>query len=141
MSAEPIRQQGVFVEPVGDERTSFVEARDVAAVAAALIEDGHARQAYTLTGGAAYSRAEVAAAIAQVTGKPTRYQPLSHQEFRALVKSLGWTDEFISMMLGFYDTHIHSGRSAFVTDTVERVLRRPPTSLAQFVQDYRNVWV
>lgn len=142
MSAESIRQQGVFVEPVGDERTSFVDARDVAAVAAAaLSETGHAGQAYTLTGAAAYSRAEVAAAIAQATDKPIHYQPLSDEEFRALAKSLAWTDEFINMMLGFYHTHIRSGRSAIVTDTVERVLRRPPTPLAQFVQDYRNVWL
>lgn len=138
MSAELIRQQGVFVEPVGDERTSFVDARDVAA---ALSEVGHARQAYTLTGAAAYSRAEVAAAIAQATDKPIHYQPLSDEEFRALAKSLAWTDEFINMMLGFYHTHIRSGRSAIVTDTVERVLRRPPTRMAQFVQDYRNVWL
>lgn len=65
MSAQAIRQQGVFVEPVGDERTSFVDARDVAAVAAALTETGHTGQAYTLTGGVAHTRAEVAAAIAQ----------------------------------------------------------------------------
>ena len=142
MSAEPIRAQGVFVEPVGDERTSFVDARDVAAVAAAALnEPGHAGQAYTLTGAVAHSRAEVAAAIAQATRKPIHYQSLSDEEFRALAQSLAWTDEFITMMLGFYHTHIRSGRSAIVTDTIERVLKRPPTSLTQFVQDYCNVWL
>lgn len=142
MSAESIRQQGVFVEPVGDERTSFVDARDVAAVvAAALTEAGHTRQAYTLTGGAAHNRAEVAAAITQVIGKPVQYQALSDEQFRALAHSLRWTDEFVDMMLGFYHTHICSGCSAAVTDTVERVLRRPPTTLAQFIQDYRSVWL
>ena len=142
MSAQAIRLQGVFVEPVGNERTSFVDARDVAAVAAAaLSETGHTRQTYTLTGSVAHTRAEVAAAIAQTIGKPVRYQALSDAEFRTLANSLGWTDDFVSMMLGFYDTHIRSGRSAVVTDTVERVLRRPPTALAQFVQDYRTVWL
>jgi len=142
MSAQAIRQQGVFVEPVGDERTSFVDARDVAAVAAAaLTETGHSGQAYTLTGGVAHTRAEVAAAIAQTIGRRVRYQALSEAEFCTLANSLGWTDDFVSMMLGFYDTHVRSGRSAVVTDTVERVLRRPPTALAQFVQDYRNVWL
>lgn len=142
MSAQAIRQQGVFVEPIGDERTSFVDARDVAAVAAAaLTEVGHAGHAYTLTGGVAHTRAEVAAAIAQAIGRRVRYQALSDAEFRAFANSLGWTDNFVSMMLGFYDTHIRSGRSAVVTDTVEQVLRRPPTALAQFIQDYRNVWL
>lgn len=143
VSAEPIRQRGVFVEPVGDdERTSFVDARDVAAVAAiALNESGHGRQAYTLTGAVAHSRAEVADAIAKAIGKPIHYQSLSDEEFRALAQSIAWTDEFIDMMLGFYHTHIRSGRSAIITDTVERILKRPPTSLAQFVQDYRNVWL
>lgn len=102
MSAQAIRQQGVFVEPIGDERTSFVDARDVAAVAAAaLTEVGHAGHAYTLTGGVAHTRAEVAAAIAQTIGKPVRYQALSDAEFRALANSLGWADDFVSMMLGF----------------------------------------
>jgi uncharacterized protein YbjT (DUF2867 family) len=142
MSAEAIRYSGVFVEPVGSEPTSFVDARDVAAVAAAaLTEDGHVRQAYTLTGAQAYSRAEVAAAISNATGRDVRYQPLSEEEFRALVKQLGWTDEFIAMMLGFYDVVIRSGQSAVVTDTIERVLGRSPIALAQFVQDYRDVWL
>jgi len=142
MSAEAIRYSGVFVEPVGSEPTSFVDARDVAAVAAAaLTEDGHVRQAYTLTGAQAYSRAEVAAAISNATGRDVRYQPLSEEEFRALVKQLGWTDEFIDMMLGFYDLVIRSGQSAVVTDTIERVLGRSPIALAQFVQDYRDVWL
>lgn len=142
MSAQTIRQQGIFVEPVGGERTSFVDARDVAAVAtAALTEDGHARQAYTLTGGQAHSRAEVAAAIAKATGRDVRYQSLSEEEWSTLVKQLGWTDEFINMMLGFYNAHIRSGRSAVVTDTVERLLGRPPITLTQFVHDYRDVWL
>lgn len=142
MSAGAIRQQGIFVEPVDDERTSFVDARDVAAVAAAVLtEDIHARQAYTLTGEQAYSRAEVATAISNATGRNVRYQPLSEEEFRALVKQLGWTDEFVDMMLGFYNTHIRSGRSAVVTNTVKRVLGRQPITLAQFVDDYRDVWL
>lgn len=141
MSAQAIRQQGVFMEPVGDKRTSFVDARDVAAIAAAaLTATGHAGHAYTLTGGVAHTRSEIAAAIAQTIGKPVRYQALSETEFRDLANSLGWADDFVSMMLGFYETHIRSGRSAVVTDTIERVLRRPPTTLAQFVQDYRNAW-
>lgn len=135
MSAESIRQQGVFVEPVGDERMSFVDARDVTAVVAAALT------AYTLTGGAAHNRAEVAAAITQVIGKPVQYHALSDEQFRALAHSLGWTDEFVDMMLEFYHTHICSGCSAAVTDTVERVLRRSPATLAQFVQDYRSVWL
>jgi len=142
MSVQSIRQQSIFVEPVGDEQTSFVDARDVAAVAAAaLTEAGHARQAYTLTGKQAYSRNEIAAAISQVTGRTVQYQPLSDNEFRALVKPLGWTDEFTNMMLVFYHTHIRSGYSARVTDTVERVLGRSPVTLAEFAQDYRNVWL
>jgi uncharacterized protein YbjT (DUF2867 family) len=142
MSVQSIRQQDIFVEPVGDEQTSFVDARDVAAVAAAaLTKAGHARQAYTLTGEQAYSRNEIAAVISQVTGRTVQYQPLSDDEFRTLVKPLGWTDEFINMMLGFYHTHIRSGYSARVTDTVKRLLGRSPVTLAQFVQDYRDVWL
>ncbi|BAZ13583.1 NmrA family protein [Calothrix sp. NIES-4071] len=142
-SAEAIRQQqGIFAEPLDGERTSFVDARDVAAVAAAaLTEDGHARQVYTLTGAKAYSRAEVAEVISAVTGRTIRYQPMTEAEFRSLAANLGWTDEFIKMMLGFYETHIRSGHSAVVTNTVEQVLGRQPITLAQFAHDYRDVWL
>jgi uncharacterized protein YbjT (DUF2867 family) len=141
-SAEAIRQQGIFVEPLDSQRTSFVDARDVAAVAAAaLTEEGDARQVYTITGAKAYSRAEVAEAISAATGQTVRYQPMTEAEFCSLVENLGWTDEFIKMMLGFYETHIRSGHSAIVTDTVERVLGRQPITLAQFAHDHRNVWL
>ncbi|OKH29508.1 hypothetical protein NIES2101_43310 [Calothrix sp. HK-06] len=141
-SAEAIRQQGIFVEPLDSERTSFVDARDVAAVAAAaLIEEGHARQVYTLTGAKAYNRAEVAEAISAVTGRTVRYQPMTEAEFRSLVKNLGWADDFIKMMLGFYETHIRSGNSAIVTDTIEQVLGRQPITLTQFANDHRDVWL
>lgn len=139
---EVIQKQGFFVEPVDDEQTSFVDARDVAAVAAAtLTQERHARQIYTLTGSKAYTRASVAAAISAVTGKNIRYLPLSDKEWRAQVKTIGWTDEFVDMMLGYYHTHIRSGRSAAITDTVEQILQRPPITLFQFVHDYRDIWL
>ena len=55
-------------------------------------------------------------------GKPVQYQALSDTEFRALANSLGWADDFVSMMLGFYDTHIRSGRLWFAKASVEQQL-------------------
>jgi uncharacterized protein YbjT (DUF2867 family) len=69
--AGPIRAEGRFAAPIGDARVSAVDVRDIAAVAAAaLTEPGHAGATYTITGPAAVTHAEIAAAIGEATGRP-----------------------------------------------------------------------
>ena len=60
----------VVVVPAGDAAMSFIDARDVADVAAALTEDGrHDGAEYVLTGGRALTFAEAASAIGKATGR------------------------------------------------------------------------
>jgi uncharacterized protein YbjT (DUF2867 family) len=89
-NAESIRTQGTFYEPSEDGKTGFIDARDIAAVAAkAMTEHGHHAQAYALTGGRAYDRYEVAAAISQATGKAVTYQPVSEAQFQEGMTTAG----------------------------------------------------
>lgn len=61
--------------PAGGGRTSFVAASDVAAVAATALLDpaAHRNRAWTPTGPAALTYAEVAAILTRVLGRPIRY--------------------------------------------------------------------
>jgi uncharacterized protein YbjT (DUF2867 family) len=140
-NAQSIRAQGAFYEPSGDAKTGFIDARDIAAVAVkALTEDGHHAQAYVLTGGRAYDRYEVAAAISQATGKAVTYQEVSEAQFQEGMTSAGMPEHYVALLTGLYQI-VRAGHTAAVTDTVEKVTGRAPTTLEQFARDHKDVWL
>ena len=139
-SAEGIRERGVLAEPAGDAKTSFIDTRDIAAVAVkALTEEGHGGQAYTLTGQQAHGRYEVADAISQATGKEVRYEPLSEEAFRERMSGAGMPEDYLELMTGLYQA-VRAGYTAETTDTFEQVTGRAPITLGQFARDYKEVW-
>ena len=139
--AESIRTQNTFAEPAGDARTSFIDARDIAAVGVkALTEPGHNTKAYDLTGARAYTRYEVAETLSQATGKTVTYQPLTDEQFQAGMTSAGAPAAYVTLMTGLYEG-VRAGQTEAVTDTVEGVTGRPPISLEQFARDYKDVWL
>jgi len=139
INAASIRDEGAIYEPAEDAKTSFVDARDIAAVAVkALTEDGHAGKAYAITGGRVYDRQEVAAAISEVIGKEVRYVPTTDEQLRAAM--VGAAPHFIDLMSTLYQG-VRAGWTATVTDTVERVTGRAPYTIEQFARDYSAVWL
>ncbi len=69
-----IKTQGKIFLSNGEGKTSLIDSRDIAAVAAAaLSEEGHAHKIYTLTGSEALSNYEVAAIMTRVLGKQIEY--------------------------------------------------------------------
>jgi uncharacterized protein YbjT (DUF2867 family) len=134
-----IRDRNEIFVPAGDGRTSFIDARDVAAVAVrALTETGHANRAYALTGAEALTYGEVAHILSDVLGRPIRYRDPSLLDFvrRQLgQKPLG----FVLVMAGIYLT-ARWGLAGRTTDTVHRLLERPPITLQQFARDYQSAW-
>jgi len=68
--APSIRAQGAFYDAMGDAKTSLVDLRDVAAVAAmALTSEGHATKIYELKGPEALTQDEIAKRIAERSGR------------------------------------------------------------------------
>jgi uncharacterized protein YbjT (DUF2867 family) len=71
---EDIKVRGELLLPAGNGKTSFIDVRDIAAVAVrTLIEDGHQGRAYHLTGAEALTYYEVADIFTSVLGKRVRY--------------------------------------------------------------------
>src|SRR5260370_19438183 len=65
---------GTIYLPWGNGKASFVDTRDIAAVAAeALTSDGHEGKTYTLTGPAALGIAEVASILSEGAGREINY--------------------------------------------------------------------
>ncbi|NBM18393.1 NmrA family NAD(P)-binding protein [Streptomyces sp. GC420] len=128
--------------PAGDGHEPFVDAGDVAEVAAAaLLDDGHSGQVYELSGGRAFSMEEAAAEISKATGRTVAYVPVSHEAYvRELVSYDVPADYalFVADLVG----QIRDNLNSAPTDTVERVLGRPPRDFADFVRDAaaRGAW-
>lgn len=130
--AADLRERGELFVPAGDGRTSVVDAQDVAAVAAvALSESGHADRVYDVTGPAALTYHELAATLADVLDRPVRYADPSVPAFVRRQRARGLSWGFVLTMVGIYTT-ARLGLAGQVSDDVDRVLGRPPRSVADF---------
>ncbi|MFB6150243.1 MAG: NmrA family NAD(P)-binding protein [Haloarculaceae archaeon] len=124
--------------PAGDGETSFVDARDVAAVAArALTEPGHRNRAYDLTGPGALTYDEVAAVLSDVLDREITYPSPSIPDYVRHMRDRGEPLPFVALTVGIYTT-ARLGLAGRVTDDAERVLGRPPRDLRTYVEDYAD---
>jgi uncharacterized protein YbjT (DUF2867 family) len=138
MSAAGIKTQGAFYEPADEGKSSFIDTRDIAAVAVkALTEAGHNGKDYTLTGGEALSRKDVAEIISKVTGKPVNFVNVDDAALRqAMAQAPKQLTDFMSYLFGV----VRAGYTAGVSPDVETVLGRKPTTFAQFAKDHAGAW-
>lgn len=135
-----IRDRDELYVPVGRGKTSFIDVRDIGAVAAsALTQPGHENMAYDLTGPEALDYDAVAAILSAALGRKIVYRNPSVPAFLWRTLRNGTALPFALVMAYLY-TQTRRGMSAFVTDDVARLLGRPPITLRQFAEDYRAVW-
>ena len=138
--ARQIAATGHLYQPVGDARASFIDVRDIAAVAArALTEEGHDEQTYTLTGPEALSYHDVAAKLSEATGRDVTYVHVSPEQFRAGALGAGLPEWLVSALERLNEIFA-SGQAAQVTDDVRRVARREPTTYGQFALDHAEAF-
>lgn len=138
---EDIGVHGEIFVPAGRGRTSFIDVRDIAAVAARVAGRAeHFGQAYTLTGAEALDYFRVAEVLTEVLGRPVRYADPTPREFRARLRAQAVAEDFIEVLRGIYFT-ARVGLAARVTPETGRLLGRRPISLEQFVRDHRHVWL
>ena len=135
-----IRDGDELMIPAGKGKTSFVDVRDIGAVAAkVLTEAGHEGQAYALTGAEALDYYQVASLLTEALGRWITYQQPSIPRFLQATHKRGVAWPFALVMAGLY-TSTRFGMAGQVTGDIERLLGRPPTSLRQYAQDYAWAW-
>jgi len=135
-----IKTQNTFYLPVGDGKVSYIDTRDIAAVAvAALTQDGHEGKAYEVTGLEAISNQEIAEIISQVVGRKINYVDVPEDAARSEMKQSGMPDVLIDMTMELYELY-KAGYASEVTPTVEQVTGKKPISFAQFANDYAEVF-
>jgi uncharacterized protein YbjT (DUF2867 family) len=134
--AEAIRHEGVIAQPETHAAISFIDARDIARVAAhVLTSDGHAERAYNLTGPEALTYDEAATVFSTVLGKPVRFIGLSDQQAKADMLRRGLSEGYAGTLLEVSRAYRDGGADT-VLPTVRELTGRNPGSLEQFITDH-----
>ncbi|AQG80456.1 SDR family oxidoreductase [Spirosoma montaniterrae] len=141
---DEIRSRNEIFIPAGNGRTSFVDVRDIGAVAALVLTDttgNHLNRGYELTGSEALTYSEVAQMLTQVLGRKISYRNPSVVRFiwrKWLTEKnpLGFT----LVMVALY-TVSKLGKAARTTSDLERLLKRPPIKFRQFAMDTKAAWL
>src|SRR6266567_1585498 len=129
-------RDGTIYLPWGNGKASFVDARDIAAVAAeALTSDGHEGKTYTLTGPAALGIAEVASILSETAGREINYLDVPESAARDGMLQAGLPQWQVEPILELHATN-KQNRWTAVTADVEKVTGKPPTDFAQFARDH-----
>ncbi|MEU8891650.1 NAD(P)H-binding protein [Streptomyces sp. NPDC048442] len=129
-----IRAESVVRAPYGNAPRVLIHEADVAAVAAtALLEDGHAGQAYVLTGPQALTQADQVQVLAGAAGRPLRFEEITPDEARAEMGRF-MPAPVVEMVLGYLADAVHHPPSP--VDTVERVTGRPARTFARWAADH-----
>lgn len=125
-----IADESVLAYPGGGSPVAWIDARDIAAVAAcALLEDGHDGRVHEITGPEALSLPRTAELLSAAAGRPVSHQEVTIEE---AVEDLEGFERDLTVLTF---ERVRDGSFAVVTDTVERVTGQPARSLRQFLAE------
>ena len=132
--------EGSIYSATGDGRVGFIDAEDIAAVAAiALTEPDFPSGDMILTGPETLSYNAVAAVIANATGRDIQHRRLTEQQMMDRFVSFGVPAGFASGLAAM-DSAIATGAEDRTTDNVSKVTGRPAGSFEDFVTRNAPVW-
>jgi uncharacterized protein YbjT (DUF2867 family) len=129
--APQVRAGNVVRWPYGDAPSAPIDERDIAAVAVrALIEPGHDRAEYVLTGPESLTQREQVASIGEVIGREWRFEELSPEQ---APRELPFPESVMNMLLNAWKAAI--GQPAYVTSAVAEVTGRTSRNFREWVSD------
>ncbi|MEP7123816.1 MAG: SDR family oxidoreductase [Byssovorax sp.] len=126
--------------PLGTGACSYIDSRDIAAVAAAVLtEEGHYGKAYDLTGPEAVTTAEAASAIGAVSGRDVHYVDVPDAAASKAMTDMqmpGWMVEAMMELHGI----VKAGYASAISPLVEQLTGKAPRSFAEFARDRAAAW-
>jgi len=134
--------EGLITVPTGDGADAFVDAEDIAAVAAETLAkpEAHAGAQYAPTGPEALTVADVAKIIGDVLGRPVKHNDIDREAWISGAVAAGFVPAAYSEILRWLTGTIASGNGSRPTDDVRKVTGVPPTSLADFAKRSAQAW-
>jgi uncharacterized protein YbjT (DUF2867 family) len=136
-----VRKSRVVRYSTPDAPSLAIHEADIAAVAVkALLTDGHTGRWYDLTGPQRLTRRDQVAAIADALGEEVRFEEVSVEEARAILRAQGgWAADNADFLLGFVDdssfADVDWDKVLVPLPTVEQVLGRPAKTYAEWARD------
>lgn len=147
MAGPGVMQSGQWVSNAGEGLEAMVWRDDcIASAAAVLLGEGHEGQVYNITGPQLQTFREVAAIMAEVTGRPVAYVSTTDEEQYAMFDAMGiprrpvddqsvagipWnSDDMVT-----FGQAIREGFLQVCTDDVERLTGRKARSVRQMIED------
>ena len=138
--AAMLRDRGELSLPAGDATVSFVDTRDIAAVAAvALTEDGHCGRILTITGPESLTHQEALDILGEAAGRVLTYRSIAPEQAEENSRAAGASERTVISQRGLFQV-IRDGGNAPVTDVVQRLTGRAPRSLAQYAAEHAGAW-
>jgi len=126
--------------PAGQGKTSFIDVRDIAACAIALLTNGQAdNRAFVLTGPESLGYTEVAEQLSAATQQSITYEDIAPETFKQGLLTASIPEDFADFLVGILG-FVKAGYVAEVSNEVEKILGRPASPLRQYLDDTKQVW-
>jgi uncharacterized protein YbjT (DUF2867 family) len=136
-----ITRDGLVYSPSGDGKIPYVDARDIAAVAAVtLTKDGHRGMAYVVTGSEALSYRQATEIIGNTIGKELRFVDESPDQTRARREREGYPPAIVESMLAIGAYQRAGGKTVTITSVIADLTGRPARRFPEFAQEYAAVF-
>ncbi|MFD5200919.1 SDR family oxidoreductase [Streptomyces sp. NPDC058375] len=130
----PTLEHHAVVSNTGDGRVASAARADYAAAAAAVLTgDGHLNTAYELSGDTAWSLAEYAALLSELTGETIAYNNVPAAVHQEILVGAGLPEGFAAILVDV-DEAVARGRLAGTSGDLARLIGRPTTPLAETVR-------
>jgi uncharacterized protein YbjT (DUF2867 family) len=138
------KNQSSIYLPAGDGKVSFVDIRDIAAVAAQALlasnnNDGgvHAGKSYTLTGPEAISYGDTVEILSGYLGRKISYVNISEEDARQLLQNMGFNEWHSNVLLELLRI-TKEGYLSDVYSSIEQITGNKPLSFHRFAKDYAS---
>jgi uncharacterized protein YbjT (DUF2867 family) len=139
-NAGTIKEQNKFFLPMGDGQTAMIDCRDIgAATAAVLSGEGHAGKRYELTGPEVLTFHDAAARISEALGRKIDYVNVPMDAYRQTLARFLTNEWHLNAVLALF-AEIAATRDAYTTGTVQQLVGRAPTSLRDFIAQFKAVF-
>jgi uncharacterized protein YbjT (DUF2867 family) len=135
-----IQTVGQILLPAGAGKGSFIDTRDISAVAAALLtSDGFANREFDLTGQQAFDHDEVAAILSKAAGRTIGYTDITPEAMLQGLLGTGMPKDYAQSLLEIFG-FFKAGHAERATDAVLTITGQPPRTFEQYAEDYRAIW-
>ena len=136
MYGNSVATTATFYAPAGAARIPFVDTRDVAAVAAAILTTpGHDRLVYDITGPELITYEGIAELLSSQVGRTIKFVDVPDDTVYQSMTDMGATPWFAHGIITLFHQFRANAGTAVVTGTVPRLTGKPARTLAAYLQE------